>query len=131
MTGTARRWSVRPDHGPYAAGLDRNQANYASLTPLSFLARTAAVYPERTSVVHGSLRRSYRELHERCLCLASALERHGVRPGDTVAAMLPNTPAMLEARHGVPMCGAVLNALNTRLDATALAYMLRHARPRR
>jgi fatty-acyl-CoA synthase len=126
MTGTARRWSVHPDHGPYAAGLDQNQANHAPLTPLSFLVRTAAVYPGRTAVVHGPLRRSYRELHERCLRLASALERRGIRPGDTVAAMLPNTPAMLEAHHGVPMCGAVLNALNTRLDAAALAFMLQH-----
>jgi fatty-acyl-CoA synthase len=121
-----QRWNVHPNHGPYATGLDRNQANHAPLTPLSFLARTAAVYPERIAVVHGSLRRSYRELQERCHRLASALERRGIRPGDTVAAMLPNTPAMLEAHYGVPMCGAVLNALNTRLDAAALAFILQH-----
>ena len=120
------RWCVHPDHGPYATGLDRNAANHAPLTPLSFLARTSAVYPDRTAIVHGTLRRSYRELNERCRRLASALERRGIRPGDTVAAMLPNTPAMLEAHHGVPMAGAVLNALNTRLDAAALAFILQH-----
>ena len=120
------RWSVHPSHGPYAEGLDRNGANYAPLTPLSFLVRTAAVYPERVAVVHGRQRRTYREVLQRSLRLASALERHGIRPGDTVAAMLPNIPAMLEAHHGVPMCGAILNALNTRLDAAALAFMLQH-----
>ncbi|MFL5331936.1 MAG: acyl-CoA synthetase [Geminicoccaceae bacterium] len=123
---TDLRWSVHPSHGPYAEGLDRNAANYAPLTPLSFLIRTAAVYPERIATVHGGQRRTYRELLERSLRLASALERRGIRPGDTVAAMLPNIPEMLEAHHGVPMCGAVLNALNTRLDAAALAFMLRH-----
>jgi fatty-acyl-CoA synthase len=117
---------VHPGHGPYAEGLDRNGANYAPLTPLSFLIRTARVYPERVAVVHGSKRLTYRKLLERALRLASALERRGIRPGDTVAAMLPNIPAMLEAHHGVPMCGAVLNALNTRLDAAALAFILRH-----
>ena len=120
------RWSVHPGHGTYAEGLDRNGANYAPLTPLSFLIRTARVYPERVAVVHGSKRLTYRKLLERALRLASALERRGIRPGDTVAAMLPNIPAMLEAHHGVPMCGAVLNALNTRLDAAALAFILRH-----
>ncbi len=115
-----------PDHGPYAAGLERNDANHAPLTPLSFLLRTAAVYPDRLAVVHGRLRYSYRDLLERSLRLASALQRRGIGPGDTVAAMLPNIPAMLEAHHGVPMCGAVLNSLNTRLDAGALAFMLEH-----
>ena len=118
--------SVHPDHSPYAQGLDRNVANHAPLTPLSFLHRTAAIYPERLAVVHGSQRYSYRELLERCSRLASALQRRGIGPGDTVAAMLPNIPAMLEAHHGVPMCGAVLNALNIRLDAGALAFMLEH-----
>ena len=120
------RWSVHPSHGPYAEGLDRNEANHAPLTPLSFLMRTAAVYPERLAVVHGSQRRTYAELLHRCRLLASALERRGIAPGDTVAAMLPNIPAMLEAHHGVPMCGAILNALNTRLDAAALAFILQH-----
>ena len=121
-----RRWSVHPSHGPYAEGLDRNEANHAPLTPLSFLLRTAAVYPTRLAVVHGRERRTYAELLTRCRRLASALERRGIRPGDTVAAMLPNIPAMLEAHHGVPMCGAILNALNTRLDAAALAFILQH-----
>ncbi|MFZ1426628.1 MAG: acyl-CoA synthetase [Geminicoccaceae bacterium] len=117
---------AHPEHGPYAAGLERNEANHAPLTPLSFLLRTAAVYPDRVAVVHGRQRYSYRELLERSLRLASALQRRGIGPGDTVAAMLPNIPAMLEAHHGVPMCGAVLNALNIRLDAGALAFMLEH-----
>jgi fatty-acyl-CoA synthase len=120
------RWSVHPSHGPYAEGLDRNAANHTPLTPLSFLLRTAAVYPEHTAVVHGRQRRTYAELLDRCRLLASALERHGIMPGDTVAAMLPNVPAMLEAHHGVPMCGAILNALNTRLDPAALAFILQH-----
>jgi fatty-acyl-CoA synthase len=120
------RWSVHPSHGPYAEGLDRNDANHAPLTPLSFLMRTAAVYPNRVAVVHGRQRHTYAELLSCCRLLASALERRGIRPGDTVAAMLPNIPAMLEAHHGVPMCGAILNALNTRLDAAALAFILQH-----
>ncbi len=120
------RWSVHPSHGPFAEGLDRNDANHVPLTPLSFLQRTAAVYPDRIAVAHGRQRRTYAELLARCRLLASALERRGIRPGDTVAAMLPNIPAMLEAHHGVPMCGAILNALNTRLDAGALAFILQH-----
>ena len=120
------RWSVHPSHGPFANGLDRNGANHAPLTPLSFLLRTAAVYPDRVAVVHGRQRCTYRELLQRSLRLACALERRGICPGDTVAAMLPNIPAMLEAHHGVPMCGAILNALNTRLDPAALAFILQH-----
>ena len=120
------RRSVHPSHGPYAEGLDRNAANHAPLTPLSFLLRTAAIYPDRIAALHGRTRRTYRELLERSLRLASALERRGIRPGDTVAAMLPNIPEMIEAHHGVPMCGAILNALNTRLDAAALAFILQH-----
>jgi fatty-acyl-CoA synthase len=120
------RWSVHPGNGPFAEGLDRNGANYAPLTPLSFLLRTAAIHPERVAVIHGRQRLTYHDLLRRSLRLASALERHGIRPGDTVAAMLPNIPAMLEAHHGVPMCGAILNALNTRLDAAALAFILQH-----
>ncbi|MGD9507158.1 MAG: acyl-CoA synthetase [Geminicoccaceae bacterium] len=124
------RWCVHPGHGPYAEGLERNQANHAPLTPLSFLIRTAAIYPERMAAAHGRIRRTYRELLERSLRLASALERRGIAPGDTVAAMLPNIPEMIEAHHGVPMCGAVLNALNTRLDAAALAFILQHGEAR-
>ena len=125
-----QRWSVHPGHGPYAEGLDRNRANHAPLTPLSFLVRTAAVYPDRVAVVHGHTRRTYGELLQRCARLASALERRGIRPGDTVAAMLPNIPEMIEAHHGVPMCGAILNALNTRLDGAALAFILQHGEAR-
>jgi fatty-acyl-CoA synthase len=106
--------------------LPRNAANHAPLTPLSFLARSAEVYPQRTAVIHGELRRSWGELYSRCRQLASALTRHGIGKGDTVAVMLPNTPPMVEAHFGIPMAGAVLNALNTRLDPETLAFMLDH-----
>lgn len=108
------------------AGLKPNAANFAPLTPISFLPRTAAIHPDRIAVVHGDLRITYRQLHDRVRRLASALARHGARPGDTVSAMLPNVPAMLEVHFGVPMLGAVLNAINTRLDAATLAYILEH-----
>ena len=111
---------------PYSSGLDRNAANHVALSPLSFIERTAQVYPERTALVYGELRQSWRITYERCRRLASALARRGVGVGDTVAAMLPNTPAMFEAHFGVPMTGAVLNTLNTRLDAEAIAFMLQH-----
>jgi fatty-acyl-CoA synthase len=114
------------DDSPYQRDLDQNAANYAPLTPLGFLERTALVYPDRTAIIHGSWRCSYREFAERSHRLASALVARGVQPGDTVAAMLPNIPAMLEAHHGVPMAGAVLNALNIRLDADTIAYILDH-----
>ena len=111
---------------PYEQGLERNAANYATLTPVSFLAKAAYTYPERIAVIHGSLRRSWPEVYARSRQLASALARHGVRRGDTVAAMLPNVPAMIELHFGPAMMGAVLNTLNTRLDAEALAFMLDH-----
>jgi fatty-acyl-CoA synthase len=111
---------------PYAKDLDRNQANYVPLTPLSFIERSAYVYPERLAVVHGAQRYTWKETYARCRRLASALARRGIGKGDTVAVMLPNIPAMYEAHFGVPMCGAVLNTLNTRLDADAIAFMLRH-----
>lgn len=111
---------------PYDVGLDRNSANHVALSPLSFLARAAAVYPDRLAVVHGEVRHTWAQTYSRCRQLASALVRHGVGVGDTVAAMLPNTPAMFEAHFGVPMTGAVLNTLNTRLDAQAIAFMLDH-----
>ena len=123
---TAPRYVAHPSEGAYASGLDRNAANHVPLTPLVFLERAADLYPQRTAVIHGRLRRSYAELRARCRRLGSALERRGIKPGDTVAAMLPNTPAMLEAHHGVPLAGAVLNALNTRLDAATLAFILDH-----
>ncbi len=103
-----------------------NEANYAPLSPLSFIERSAEVYPDRLAVVHGSLRRNWAEVFTRCRQLASALERHGIVKGDTVAVMLPNTPPMIEAHFGIPALGAVLNALNTRLDAEAVAFMLDH-----
>jgi fatty-acyl-CoA synthase len=106
--------------------LPRNPANFAPLSPLSFLERSAEVYPDRLAVVHGSLRRTWSELYARCRQLASALARHGIAKGDTVAVMLPNTPPMVEAHFGIPMAGAVLNALNTRLDPAAVAFMLDH-----
>ena len=117
---------AHPETSPYQQGLDRNAANYAPLSPLSFLERAADVFPDRLAVIHGSYRADYRTLRERSRRLASALAKIGVNPGDTVAAMLPNTPPMLEAHHGVPMAGAVLNALNVRLEAETIAYILDH-----
>ena len=117
---------AHPADSPYRRHLDRNAANYAPLTPLTFLERAADVFPDLTAVVHGPQRFSYAELHARCRRLASALVRRGVRPGDTVAVMAPNIPPMLEAHHGVPMTGAVLNALNVRLEAETIAYILEH-----
>jgi fatty-acyl-CoA synthase len=110
----------------YLAGLDRNQANYAPLTPLTFLERAAYVYPDKPSVVHGAERYTWRETYARCRRLASALARRGIGKNDTVAIMAPNTPPMYEAAFGVPMCGAVMNPLNTRLDAETIGFMLRH-----
>ena len=106
--------------------LPRNDANFAPLSPLSFLERAADVYPQRTAVVHGGLRRTWAQVDERCRRLASALQRAGLGKGDTVAVMLPNGPPMVEAHFGIPMAGAVLNTLNTRLDPEAVAFMLDH-----
>ncbi|MDP3513000.1 MAG: acyl-CoA synthetase, partial [Sulfuritalea sp.] len=111
---------------PYTSGLDRNPANFVPLSPLSFIERTALVYPQRASVIHGARRFTWGETYARCRRLASALAGLKVGAGDTVAVMLPNVPAMVEAHFGVPMCGAVLNTLNTRLDAAAIAFMLGH-----
>ena len=113
--------------GPYEQGLERNPANYAPLTPVSFLAKAASVYPDRLAVVHGEVRRTWSETYARCRRLASALAAHGVKRGETVAAMLPNVPAMVELNFAPAMFGAVLNSLNTRLDAEALAFMLDHS----
>ena len=113
---------------PYdASHLTKNAANFAALTPLAFLPRAAAVYPNKLAVIHGAFRFTYRQLYDRCRRLASALRRRGVGRGDTVAIMAPNVPALLEAHYGVPMAGAVLNALNYRLDAHAIAFVLDHA----
>jgi len=112
---------------PYAQGLERTAANFTALTPLGFLARAARVYPHRPAVVHGTRRFSWAETYRRSCRLASALTRRGIGRGDTVAVMLANTPEMYEAHFGVPMAGAVLNTLNTRLDAESIAFMLEFA----
>jgi fatty-acyl-CoA synthase len=111
----------------YDTDLDRNAANFQPLTPLSFLARAAAVYPDVTAIVHGKRSWNYRQFYARARKLGSALVRRGVKPGDTVSVMLANTPAMIEAHYGVPMAGAVLNTLNTRLDGGILGFTLDHA----
>lgn len=110
----------------YDQNLVRNAANFAALTPLSFIERTASVYPERLAIVHGDLRQTWGQTYARCRQLASSLRKAGIGKNDTVAVILPNTPPMVEAHFGVPMAGAVLNTLNTRLDAEALAFMLDH-----
>jgi fatty-acyl-CoA synthase len=115
---------------PYDINLDKNPANYQPLTPLTLLDRAAAVYPDQPAVIHGTLRISYREFYGRCRRLASALAQRQVGPGDTVSVVLSNTPPMLEAHYGVPMTGAVLHSLNTRLDAAAIAFQLDHAQSR-
>jgi fatty-acyl-CoA synthase len=110
----------------FDSSLGRNAANYVPLTPIDFIMRAAEVYGDRLAIVHGDLRQNWRESNGRARRMADALVKLGVNPGDTVAALLPNTPAMVEAHFGVPMAGAVLNTLNVRLDVAALAYMLRH-----
>ncbi len=113
-------------NNPYEVGLAKNPANYVPLSPLSFLERSAFVYPDRISVIQGGRRFTWQETYSRCRQLASALVARGIGRGDTVACMLPNVAAMYEAHFGVPMTGAVLNTLNTRLDAEAIAFMLEH-----
>ena len=113
-------------HNIYDADLDRCDANYVSLSPLSFLGRVARVYPDHPSVIHGGTRWTWRETAERCNRLASALAKRNIGPGDTVSVMAPNIPALYESHFGVPMTGAVLNALNIRLDAKTLAFILEH-----
>ncbi len=110
----------------YEQGLERNSANYTPITPLLFLERSAEIYPNKTAVIHGKLRQTWQQTYERCRRLASALQKQGIGLGDTVAVMLPNTPPMVEAHFGIPMAGAVLNALNTRLDPESIAFMLNH-----
>ncbi|RUR39157.1 acyl-CoA synthetase [Vreelandella populi] len=106
--------------------LPATPANHVALSPLTFMERSASIYPDYPAVVHGQIRRSWAETWARCRQLASALERRGIQPGQTVAAMLPNIPAMFEAHFGVPLAGCVLNTLNIRLDADAISYMLEH-----
>ena len=112
--------------GIFDQGLDANSANFQPQTPLIFLDWAASVYPDTIAVIHGDLRYTYRQFQERCRRLASALQKRGVGPGDTVAVMAPNSPPMLEAHFAIPMAGAVLNALNFRLDATGIAFILGH-----
>ncbi|PKO80017.1 MAG: acyl-CoA synthetase, partial [Betaproteobacteria bacterium HGW-Betaproteobacteria-13] len=116
----------RVSNNPYEQGLDKNAANFVPLSPLSFIERSAYVYPDRVSVIHGARQFTWKQTYERCRRLASALTQHGIGHGDTVAVMLPNVPAMVEVHFGVPMTGAVLNTLNTRLDPEAIAFMLSH-----
>src|SRR4051795_11311439 len=116
----------RDTANPYETGLDKNPANYVPLSPIGFLRRSAQVYPNRTSVIHGERRYTWRQSLERCRRLPGALNAHGIGRGDTVALMAPNVPEAFEAHFGVPMAGAVLNALNIRLDAETIAFILGH-----
>ena len=111
---------------PFESGLEANAANYQTLTPIGFLARTAAVHPDRVAVIHGDWRSTWAEVERRCHRLASALTARGVGQGDTVAILSPNTPAMFEVHFGVPMTGAVLNTINYRLDAANIGFILGH-----
>ena len=111
----------------FETNLDKNAANFAALTPIKFLERAANVYPNRPAVVHGEIRRNWSETFSRCKKLASALNAHGVEKGDAVSIMAPNLPEHFEAHFAVPMCGAVLNSINTRLDSEVVAFILKHA----
>lgn len=111
----------------YEQGLGRNEANYEALTPITYLERSATLYPDYPATIHGDATRTWCEVHDRCLKIASALKKRGVETGDTVAAILPNIPEMLELHFAVPMSGAVFNAINTRLDAATIAFILEHA----
>ena len=115
---------------PYNIDLDRNPANYQPLTPLQFLERAATVFPDHTAIVHGHLRVNYSQFYNRARQLGSALANISITRGDTVSVLLPNTPAMLECHYGVPMTGAVLHSINTRLDAAVIAFQLDHAQTR-
>jgi fatty-acyl-CoA synthase len=115
---------------PFSTDLDRNAANFVALTPVSFLERSAEVYPDKVAVIHGAARRTYRDFAARVRRLASVLHAHGIGRGDTVAIMAPNVPALLEAHYAVPGLGAVLNALNYRLDAATIAFCLEHGQAR-
>ncbi|MCB1380859.1 MAG: AMP-binding protein, partial [Alphaproteobacteria bacterium] len=114
----------------YDLDLDKTAANYQPLTPLTFLQRSAAVYPSHVAIIHGAACVTYRDFYARCRQLGSALAKAGIRKGDTVSVLLANTPAMLECHYGVPMTGGVLNTLNTRLDAATIAFSLKHAESR-
>ena len=111
---------------PFETDLSPSAANYCALTPTAFLRRSATVYPNKVAVIHGERRYTYAEFESRCLRLARALQRAGVTSGDTVAVMAPNIPEMLEAHNAVPLLGAVLNAINIRLDAATIRFILEH-----
>ncbi len=115
-----------PESSMYDQDLDKNQANFQPLTPLTFLERAASVFPEHIAVIHGDVQITYREFYSRCRRLASMLTQQGIGRGDTVSVLLANTPSMLEAHYAVPMCGAVLHSMNTRLDAAVIAMQLDH-----
>ena len=117
---------MRHTGSPYDLGLEKNAANHVALSPLSYIERAAHVYPDRVAIIYGERRQTWRDTYTRSRRLASALAARGVGKDDTVAVMLPNVPAMFEAHFGVPMAGAVLNTLNTRLDPEAIAFMLEH-----
>lgn len=112
---------------PYNTDLDRNPANFQPLTPLTFLERAAQVFPDHTAIIHGTLRQNYADFYARARQLASAFAMQNIERGDTISVLLANTPAMLECHYGVPMCGAVLHSINTRLDAAIIAFQLDHA----
>ena len=112
--------------GIYDTDLDQTPANHEPLSPISFIRRAAEVYPDRMAVIHGPMRLTYGQVYERCCRLASALVNREIEPGDTVAILAPNIPAHFEAHYGVPMTGGVLNAINTRLDAATIAFILDH-----
>ena len=112
---------------PYETGLDANPANFVPLSPLTFLERSASVFPDQPAIIYGALRRNWAETYARCRRLASALSKRGIKLGDTVAVMATNTPELFEAHFGVPMLGAVLNAINTRLDANSIKFIFEHA----
>src|SRR5687768_3529302 len=110
----------------YQTGLDKQEANYSSLTPLSFLRRTANIYPDKIAVIDDDITLTYRELFQRCRSMASSLVAMGVAPGDTVSVLCFNTHELLESHYSVAMAGAVLNAINTRLDPASLRFILQH-----
>ncbi len=112
------------------SNLQKNKANYWALTPISFLERTNKIWPEKTAWIHGSKSNTYKELHTRCIKIAKGLKFKGIKKGDTVAALLPNVPAMIECHFSVMMAGAILNTINTRLDSKAIAFILKHGKAR-
>src|SRR5947209_19605534 len=123
MAGT----NNNPREGTYdAPHLARNPANFTALTPLGFLQRAAAIYPDKLAVIDGARRFTYRQFYQRCCRFADALRRRGIGGGDTVSVLAPHVPALLEPHYAVPMAGAVLNALNYRLDAGSIAFILNH-----